>query len=742
MVADYLDLTWAFLTSEPCQHHLDWAVASESAVPPPLAVVRTLMHRCLPHLTSALASGTGAGRSDGGGSISAPEAVLGELAQAGAVLLCPALEQGLAAIVAQPDGGVAVQRAAAALAALPAAAPPGVAPGLVRDARTAVAGLLAALCIQRAVIEGYGSGGGSSDGSYGGSDGSASAGDECSPRRSGTGGAAWDAAAWEVTRAVPAMAAALLALQLPAEAKHGEELCVLFAAALDLPTLVNSGVWGSEEAAAAVAAADAGLRLLPRLADIDAATAAAAAAGGPAASHLPRSQPPRLPPRQVGEEEEEAQARPPAGMQLAEALFLQVWDSTLLDLGDWADADWGDDSSPADGPSWTGRPARAQVVPASLARQLWFLHSRACRLVHWLLAEPGRAALVPRLLPDGGWEDLVESLHSLMGLAKRALRADGGGGGGGDGGGDGMPPAPGRSAGAARVAGPQGGRAGAAGCAGRGLVWGRMLQRARMFRRGTLSLSLGWSSAHPPPPPLCHCSMPLLLDALCAAHATALLAVWQAGVLQAAGTPRRGAAARRRAARGASPGLRSLVSSLMLSVLDCWQLADAPFLAGLCAALDATYPPGVSGAGGLDCAPPAASSAPLLLGDCNPPCPLACCVTSPSGSCPACVCQPSAWHGAVTLLPPARLLSAACFPACLLQSGLRDSDARYKSGAYSALAHTASKQPQVAIAVAASGMLASMARDARLLPRGGPVASGGPEYMNVRSCCLLTRTTL
>jgi hypothetical protein len=202
------------------------------------------------------------------------------------------------------------------------------------------------------------------------------------------------AAAWEVVDLVPHMAQVLHALWAQgADADALVGLCQNYGAAASLLGDAGSGLGGicsGSELAAWAVAADAGVRLLPLLAQLHADW-----------QRLPAGQ---------------AMSRPDAAVGLAELLlhYLAVGSSHLADErvnGGGATQQAAAGSEP-------------QPTPAFLAKQLCRLHKSTCSLVHWL-REEGNRALMPDCFDLDLWFQLLEALHSQLRAALDVLDAAG-----------------------------------------------------------------------------------------------------------------------------------------------------------------------------------------------------------------------------------------------------------------------------------------------------------------------------
>jgi hypothetical protein len=161
--------------------------------------------------------------------------------------------------------------------------------------------------------------------------------------------------AWEVVKIVPHLA--LVLRQLAADSCPQVNLagaCAVYAAALILVDSWHGGICSWEELGAWAAAADAGLRLLPLLADLDARW------------------------RQLAPGDEPSGAQRGTARELSLQLVSAVWQRAASAASVWVLGDGG------------GEPAAAVAVaseaPAALSQQLWQLHSTACRMVLWLAA--------------------------------------------------------------------------------------------------------------------------------------------------------------------------------------------------------------------------------------------------------------------------------------------------------------------------------------------------------------------
>jgi hypothetical protein len=202
------------------------------------------------------------------------------------------------------------------------------------------------------------------------------------------------AAAWEVVDLVPHMAQVLQALSAEgADADTLACLCQNYAATASLLDDGGSGLGGicsSSELAAWAAAADAGVRLLPLLAQWNADWQQLAA--------------------------DQAPAHPDAACNLAELLLhtLAVGGSHLADE---RVSGGGATQAAAAG----GKP---QPTPAYLAKQLCRVHKSTCSLVHWLRVE-GNPALMPGCFDTDLWFQLLEALHSQLRAALDQLHLAG-----------------------------------------------------------------------------------------------------------------------------------------------------------------------------------------------------------------------------------------------------------------------------------------------------------------------------
>jgi hypothetical protein len=127
---------------------------------------------------------------------------------------------------------------------------------------------------------------------------------------------------------------------------HLAGACAGYVSALQLVNLAHGGIRSWDELGAWAAAADAGLRLLPLLADLDA--------------HW-RQLAPSTQPRGALRQE---------AAQLSAVLVAALWEHWAQSAYEWADAVFSD--------------AAAPMPTAPLLQQLWQLHSTACRLVHHL----------------------------------------------------------------------------------------------------------------------------------------------------------------------------------------------------------------------------------------------------------------------------------------------------------------------------------------------------------------------
>jgi hypothetical protein len=185
--------------------------------------------------------------------------------------------------------------------------------------------------------------------------------------------AVWAPAARQALLLVPHMALVLPRLPAddPADLQDVAALCVHYARVLAMvvAAAATPAVSSEEELTVWVKAADAALRMLPCL--------------------------DRLAPRCP------AGSRGRAGiLSLAATLLEGFWM-----LGGVSCENWRPSAAPA--PQTTD--------------QQWALHSRSCRMVHWLAAEPGRACRLPWDLGPRRWSQLRDGLHAWAQTLHTAL---------------------------------------------------------------------------------------------------------------------------------------------------------------------------------------------------------------------------------------------------------------------------------------------------------------------------------
>ena len=222
------------------------------------------------------------------------------------------------------------------------------------------------------------------------------------PDADGTVSNDWNSAALAVMRAVPHLAATLHAMALPADGEIAARLCSYFLPPLELfftmlymdSVCMDSG----EQVVAWAAAADASLRLLPRLAQLDA-----------------WCQQERRERQQRGEVDGEWEAGCWSRTKgrsypaiLAANVAVVLWSSNTKNALEWADSA---------GFSTTASPSQPeQLPPCSLVEAVWGLHSRSCRLIHWLLQAPDRPALV-----QFRWRSIIVGHAQALTLAAMVL---------------------------------------------------------------------------------------------------------------------------------------------------------------------------------------------------------------------------------------------------------------------------------------------------------------------------------
>ena len=342
-----------------------------AAIPyPRLAVASMLLRQTLPGVAAALEARSSPAPHERG-SIGALEAHVLLGATADALRRAPLLPA-VAQLSHQP-GSHFVPLAGRIIRALPTSVeglPSGVAPGELGNAHCNAAKLLGGLCVplfpenwaleapsagQPGPSSGSGSGGGSSArAGAAASDASGSSGPAASAAHPGS--ERQRLAAWEVVRLVPNVALVLRQL-----AAGGSSACTQdrlagafagYAAALQLVGSRQGGIRSWDELGAWAAAADAELRLLPLLADLDARW------------------------RHLAPAEQPCELLRTAPCELSLQLVSAVWQRAASAASVWVIGDGVDEPAAA----------IASEAPAALSQRLWQLHSTACRMVLWLAA--------------------------------------------------------------------------------------------------------------------------------------------------------------------------------------------------------------------------------------------------------------------------------------------------------------------------------------------------------------------
>ena len=207
----------------------------------------------------------------------------------------------------------------------------------------------------------------------------------------------WHSAALAVMRAVPHLAATLHAMALPADGEIAARLCSCFVSPLGL-VLNQHPLDCGERVAVWAATEDASLRLLPRLAPLDA-----------------WCQQERRARQQCGEVDGEWEAgcwARPQGCSypvvLATNVALMLASPSATHALEWAHR--------AGFSNTAGLSQPQQLPPCSLVEAVWGLHSRSCRLIHWLLQAPDRPALL-----HYGWHCIIAGHSRALKLAVMVL---------------------------------------------------------------------------------------------------------------------------------------------------------------------------------------------------------------------------------------------------------------------------------------------------------------------------------
>ena len=324
--------------------------AALAASPPARsAIAALLLKHALPHL-AAVAEGQGMDWR----SCSGLGCLLDTLTSAvGSASLMPALQRH----ISLPGSAAFFQHAARVVKAVPLEVPEGVPAQQHAAAHRNAAKLLSDLCLLLT--------------SAAGQPGSRAAATSTAPGR-----AELQAAGWQVVGLVPHMAAAIQGMAAGTSRKLQQMLpaiCYSFATAVQCQDMWSTSIGSQQQLEVWVAAADAGMRLLPLLRQLD------------ASWHQ----------RQDLRDDFQIVAL------MAARLVLR-----MLHVGSIGACKWA--LRPGSEP--------AACVRASLAAPLAQLHSRSCRLVHWLLAGGHRA-----MMPGGGsaadWDVLQELLCRQLDIA-------------------------------------------------------------------------------------------------------------------------------------------------------------------------------------------------------------------------------------------------------------------------------------------------------------------------------------
>ena len=405
----YASLAQQFLASPAFERHRDAILASPSTQQ---ALVAVLLDRCLPcadrvlqaqadstsshgsrgHADScAASSGSGSGSGSSGGSAGAaghadspmsqdPLFAYHLLCNVAVALTTPGLGPVISTRVCQPGSVALIQTACRVATALPLAPPEGVPPQDFCDAHFGAICTLGNLA-QFANPDEHQAGSSAtntSGGGSGGGGGSAAPGGGGLPSLGSLEGRSL--VAWELLAALPRLmdVLRLLIIQQPEQTGVASVMCSSLTAVLQLimRSMTGAAISKLDQLTAWAAAADAGLRLLPLLAQLD----ADMRSGG-----------------------EYAGGRTPAA---------QLWSICFTF---WAA---GTDPMYGCARDWAAHIAATAAVPAATrtttAARLCQLHATVCRLMHWLAASSERLQLLHSLVGAGLRLILPTCLHCQL----------------------------------------------------------------------------------------------------------------------------------------------------------------------------------------------------------------------------------------------------------------------------------------------------------------------------------------